>query len=276
MEHDRLCEKAAYIRRQALKLVYTAKTGHIGGTLSSVDYLVSLYYHIMNINVQAPDDPDRDRFILSKGHCVEGYYSILADLGFFPEEELRTFSQYATRLIGHPNREVPGVEMNTGALGHGLSAACGMALAAKLDTKSYRVFTLLGDGELAEGSNWEAAMFASHYKLDNLYAAVDRNHLQITGPTEEVLSLEPLKEKWESFGFCTLVVNGNDIGAILDAFQKLESVTNKPKMLLLDTIKGKGVPFMENVTRWHHGSLTEEQYQTAIQHLTSFDREVKP
>lgn len=274
MEKDLLLKKAACIRRQALKLVYTAQTGHIGGTLSSIDYLVALYYHIMKIDGKAPDDPDRDRFILSKGHCVEGYYSILADLGFFPQEELATFSQYGTRLIGHPNREIPGVEMNTGALGHGLSAACGMALAAKLDGRSYRVFTLLGDGELAEGSNWEAAMFASHRKLDNLYAAVDRNRLQITGPTQEVLSLEPLREKWESFGFYTLAVDGNDMGAVLDAFLRLEAIKDRPKMLLLNTVKGKGVPFMENVTRWHHGSLTEEQYRTAIAHLDAADREV--
>lgn len=267
MELAALKKKAFEIRRQALKMVYQAQTGHIGGTLSSIDYLIALYYEKMRLDPENPDWEDRDRFILSKGHCVEGYLSILADLGFFPRRELDTFCQFNTRLIGHPDRCVPGVEMNTGSLGHGLSGSCGMALACKRDGRKCRIYTLLGDGELAEGSVWEAAMFAGNYQLDNLYTAVDRNHLQISGNTEEVMRLEPLQQKFEAFGFATEIIDGNDIAAILAALNRLEQVSGKPKMILLDTVKGKGVSFMENQVKWHHGSLSREQYEQALADL---------
>lgn len=260
-------QKAVQIRRQALELVYRAQTGHIGGTLSSVDYLVLLYYDQMRLNPKNYRWPERDRFILSKGHCVEAYLCILADLGFFPKEELLTFSQFGTRLIGHASKSVPGIEMNTGSLGHGLSAGCGMALAAKKLGKDWKVHVLLGDGELAEGSVWEAAMFASHYRLDNLYAAVDRNHLQISGNTEDVMALEPLADKWTAFGFDVETVDGNHLASIKDAFARLETRRGKPKMLLLDTVKGKGVRFMENNPKWHHGALTKDQYELALAQL---------
>lgn len=267
MEIEALKKKAAEIRRQAIKMVYQAQTGHIGGTLSSIDYLTVLYYEKMHFDAKNPQWPLRDRFILSKGHCVEGYLSILADCGFFPREELDTFCQFNTRLIGHPDRCVPGVEMNTGSLGHGLSGACGTALACKRDDMNCRIYTLLGDGELAEGSVWEALMFAGNYHLDNLYAAIDRNHLQISGKTEEIMSLEPLQQKCEAFGFATEVIDGNDISSILNALERLERISGKPKMLLLDTVKGKGVSFMEHAVKWHHGSLTKEQYEQAMMDL---------
>ena len=198
---------------------------------------------------------------------MEAYFCILADLGFFPKEELKTFSQFGTRLIGHATKDVPGVEMNTGSLGHGLSAGCGMALAAKKMGRDWKVHVLLGDCELAEGSVWEAALFAAHFGLVNLYAAVDRNHLQISGGTEEVMALEPLREKWEAFGFDVETVDGNDLEAMEQAFTRLEARHGKPKMLLLDTVKGKGVRFMENQAKWHHGALTQEQYELALAQL---------
>ncbi|MEG1525733.1 MAG: transketolase [Clostridia bacterium] len=274
MEKILLERKSNYIRKRIVDLVYNSQTGHIGGSLSSIDVIVALYYHLMNIDPKDPENSERDRFVLSKGHCVEGYYCTLADRGFFDNEELRTFSAFGTRLIGHPNREIPGVEMNTGALGHGLACACGMALSAKLNGQSYRVYTLMGDGELAEGSIWEAAMFASNYSLDNLYAMIDRNRLQISGPTERTMKLEPLKAKWEAFGFYVLEVDGNDMPQIIDAFEKLYAVKGKPKLLLLDTTKGKGVSYMENKAEWHHGELTKEQWEQAKTDLEQKEKEI--
>lgn len=192
MNVKELQKKAVEVRKGALDIIYRAGAGHIGGTLSSADVITALFYKIMRYDPKNPALADRDRFILSKGHCIEGYLYALADCGFFPKEELKTFCQFGTRLIGHPNRDVPGIEMNTGALGHGLSCGCGMAKAGKLDHKDYRVFVLMGDGEINEGSVWEAAMFAASHKLDNLYAILDRNRLQISGCTEDVLRLEPL------------------------------------------------------------------------------------
>lgn len=274
MELIQLQKKALEIRKQALKLVFTAQTGHIGGTLSSIDYLVALYYSKMNYKSLDPKWENRDRFILSKGHCVEGYYSILSDCGFFPKEELQTYCEFGTRLIGHPDRCVPGIEMNTGSLGHGLSAACGMALAGRRSKAPYNIYVLMGDGELAEGSIWEALMFAGHYHLDNLYAAIDRNHLQISGFTEEVMTLEPLEEKIRSFGFAVKTIDGNDISEILDALEEMQEIKEKPKMLILDTVKGKGVPFMENKREWHHGGITPEQYKEASAYLEQKEKEM--
>lgn len=272
MEILDLKEKANEIRKQAITIVYKAQTGHIGGTLSSIDYLTVLYYAKMRFHADDPEWEERDRFILSKGHCVEGYLSILADVGFIETKELATFCQFGSRLIGHPDRSVPGVEMNTGSLGHGLGGACGMALAGKRSHASYRVYVLLGDGELTEGSIWEAFLFANHYHLDNLYAAIDRNHLQISGPTENVMQLEPLKQKLEAFGFAVEVVDGNEVSEILAALDHLEKVEGKPKLIILDTVKGKGISYMENQANWHHGHLTAKQYEQAISDLNKIER----
>ncbi len=274
MELLELRKKANDIRKQAVTLLYTAQQAHIGGSLSSIDYLTALYYEKLHINPKNPEDESRDRFILSKGHCMEGYISILADLGFIKKEELSTYCQFGTRLIAHPSIDIPGIEMNTGSLGHGLGGACGMALAGKLDNAPYCVYTLLGDGELAEGSVWESLMFAGNYALDNLYAAVDRNHLQISGFTEDIMKLEPLEERFRSFGFAVETIDGNNIQEILSALARMEKIKGKPKMLILNTIKGKGVSFMENKCEWHHGSISRELYEQAISDLNKIEEEL--
>lgn len=262
-----LKQKAMQIRRDLVTMIYEAKAGHIGGSLSSTDILTVLYYSIMRINPQDPKLEDRDRFILSKGHSVEGYYCILADKGFFPKERLKTFSKFGTTLIGHPNNKNAGVEMNTGALGHGLPVAVGMAIAGKLDKKDYRVFTLMGDGEQAEGSVWEAAMAGAHYKLDNLVAIVDRNKLQISGCTEDVMRLESLEDKWTSFGWNVVPVDGNNVEELQKLFRELPKVKGKPTLVMAYTTKGKGISFMENEAKWHHGVPSEEQFKQALKEL---------
>ncbi len=267
MDIRSLEKKAVQIRKDVIQMIYDGKTGHTGGALSATDIMTTLFYGIMNIDATQSKNPDRDRFILSKGHSVEPYWSILADLGFIQYEELKTFSQFGSRLIGHPNNKVDGVEMNTGSLGHGLSVASGMALAAKMDNKDYRVFTLMGDGEQAEGSVWEAAMFAAHYKLDNLVAIIDRNRLQISGCTEDVMGLDPLDKKWESFGWNVISVDGNDVGELYNAFIRASSFLDKPTLVMANTIKGKGVSFIENKAAWHHNVPTDEQYAQAMKEL---------
>lgn len=262
-----LQQKARNIRKDLVTMIYEAKAGHIGGALSSTDIMTVLYYGIMNVNPENPDWEDRDRFILSKGHCVEPLYCILADKGFFPKEKLSTFCKFGSTLIGHPNKKNSGIEMNTGALGHGLPVAVGIALSAKMDKKDYRVFTLMGDGEQAEGSVWEAAMAGAHYKLDNLVAIVDRNKLQISGTTENVMSLEPLEDKWTSFGWNVIPVNGNGVGELLEVFQSLPRVKGKPTLIMAYTTKGKGVSFMENEAKWHHGVPNEEQMKQILKEL---------
>ncbi|GIN69062.1 transketolase, N-terminal subunit [Bacillus sonorensis] len=235
-----LKRKAAEIRKLLLETIYEAGTGHTGSSLSNTDILTVLYYNVMNVDPQNPTWEDRDRYIQSKGHAVESYWAVLADRGFFPKEELKTFSKFNSRLIGHPNNKVPGVEMNTGSLGHGLSVSVGMALAAKKDHKSYRVFTLMGDGELAEGSVWEAAMAASQYKLDNLIGIIDRNRLQITGSTSDVMSNEPLDKKWESFGWSVVEVNGNDIAELVEVLNEVPKTIGKPTIILANTMNITG------------------------------------
>ncbi|PLR83301.1 transketolase [Bacillus canaveralius] len=267
-EITRLKRKAAEIRMELLTMIYEARTGHTGGSLSNTDILTVLYYKIMNIDPKNPKWEDRDRYVQSKGHSVESYWAILADRGFFPKEELKTFSQFKSRLIGHPNNKVPGVEMNTGALGHGLPIAVGMALAAKMDGKSYKVYTLMGDGEQAEGSVWEGAMSASQYKLDNLVAVIDRNRLQITGSTEDVMGLEPLADKWRSFGWEVVEVDGNDISQLVEVFTNTPKVAGKPTIIIANTVKGKGISFAENVGAWHHRVPTKEEYELAMQELS--------
>ena len=264
---NKLKKTAAERRIELLEMIYKAKGGHTGGALSSLDILVTLHYEIMRLDPNNPKWEDRDRFILSKGHSVEGYYTILADLGYFPKEELSTFMQFNTKLLGHPTKKVPGIEMNTGALGHGLPIGVGMAIAGKMDHRDYKVYVLMGDGEQAEGSVWEAAMAGSNYKLDNLVAIIDRNRLQISGNTEEVMKLEPLGERWASFGWEVIEVDGNNIEELYKTFKSLPRVEGKPHLILANTIKGKGVSFMENVAKWHHGVPNEEQFIQAIGEL---------
>lgn len=262
-----LDDKARDIRIQLLNMIYEGKTGHTGGALSSVDILVALYYKIMNLAPENPKWEDRDRFVLSKGHSVEGLLCILADKGFFDKDILHSFSQYGSLLIGHPNNRVPGIEICSGALGHGLSIGVGMALGAKKAKKSFRAFVLLGDGEQSEGSVWEAAMAGSHYKLDNLYAFTDRNHLQISGNTEDIMALENLAEKWSAFGWEVTEIDGHNIDQIINTIENVSGNTDKPHMIIANTIKGKGVSFMENRVKWHHGVPTKEQLEMAINEL---------
>lgn len=269
MNITELKAKAAQIRMDLLNMIHTAKTGHTGGSLSNTDILTALYYRVLKLDPANPKWEERDRFIASKGHSVESLWSILADLGFFPKEELLTYSQFGTRLIGHPNNKVPGIEMNTGALGHGLPIAVGMALAAKRDQKSYRVFCLMGDGEQAEGSNWEAAMAGAHYKLDNLVGIIDRNRLQISGTTEEVMGLEPLEDKWAAFGWNVVSIDGNDMEALVEALEGVPSVPGKPTLLMANTVKGKGVSFAENVPHWHHHVPNEAELELALSELAA-------
>lgn len=266
----KLQAKAFALRKVALNMVYTAKCGHIGGDLSVMDILLVLYHRHLNISPQSAHDPDRDRFILSKGHSVEALYAVLCDRGFFPPEDLTTFSRFGSNYIGHPTNKVKGIEMNSGSLGHGLPVAAGMALAAKLDGRPYRVYTVMGDGELAEGSVWEAAMLASHYRLDNLIGIVDHNGLQISGSNEAVLSPGNLWARWKSFGWQVLECDGNDIDdldRIIGEAKKLQQA--KPVMILAHTTKGCGVSFMENQVGWHHRVPTLEEYKQAMSELSA-------
>lgn len=269
METIALKAKAANIRMDLLRMIHNAKTGHTGGSLSNTDILTALYYRIMKLDPQNPKWDMRDRFIASKGHSVESLWCILADLGFFPKEELQTFSQFGSRLIGHPNNKVNGIEMNTGALGHGLAISVGMALASKRDKSGYRVFCLMGDGEQAEGSVWEAAMAGAHFKLDNLIGIIDRNRLQISGSTEDVMGLDPLEDKWEAFGWHVVSINGNDMDELVHALEAAPAAGNKPTLIMANTVKGKGVSFAENSAKWHHHVPSDEQLELAINELTA-------
>lgn len=259
--------KSNEYRRTILRIIKQARAGHVGGDLSSIDILNVLYNNVLNVSCATVADPNRDRYVQSKGHCVEALYTVLADRGFFAVEELDTLCKYGSRFIGHPTRSVPGIEQNTGALGHGLAVAVGMALAAKLDKRGYRTFTLLGDGELDEGSNWEASLAASHYHLDNLVVIVDRNGLQITGPTETINPLEPLAAKFRAFGFAVCEVDGNDTQALTELFGRLPFEAGKPNLVLAHTVKGKGISFIENSQKWHHRVPSDEEYDTALREL---------
>ncbi len=262
-----LAQKSTQYRRNILQYIYGAGAGHTGGSLSCIDILNVLYNNVLNVGADTFSSPDRDRYIQSKGHTVEALYVVLADRGFFPETDLQTLCRYNSHYIGHPTRKVHGVEQNTGSLGHGLSLSVGTALAAKLDDRAYRVFTLMGDGELPEGSNWEAALLASHYKLDNLCAIVDKNTLQITGPTADVCSTDPLDQKFEAFGWAVRHVDGHDFTALQEAFDALPFATGKPSLVIAHTVKGKGVSFMENQLKWHYGVPSYDQYQQALEEL---------
>ncbi len=255
-------------------MIHQANTGHTGGSLSSADIMTALYFEVLNIDPENPSWDGRDYFILSKGHCVEGYLAVLAARGFFPQEELKTFSQFKSRLIGHPNNEIPGIEMNTGALGHGLSISVGIAIGLKKSHKSNLVFTLMGDGELGEGSVWEAAMAGSHYKLDNLVAIVDRNHLQISGTTGDVMNLEPLAERWTAFGWSVREIDGNTMHEVVSSLKKTPFETGKPSLIIAHTIKGKGVKEMENLAKWHHGVPNPQQFARAMDQLDRLEKEL--
>ena len=261
--------KSLEYRRRLLQIVKKAGAGHTSGDLSCIDILNVLYNRVLNVSPANRTHPDRDRYVQSKGHSVEALYVVLADCGFFPASDLDTLGSFGSAFIGHPTRKVPGIEQNTGALGHGLAVAVGMALAGKMDDRAYRVFCLLGDGELAEGSNWEAMMAASHYKLDNLTAIVDRNRLQITGPTEEVCPLEPLAAKFRAFGLAVREVDGHDIAALIKVLSAVPFRKGKPSLVIANTVKGKGVSFMEGQPRWHHGTPSDEEYSQALEELAA-------
>ena len=289
--------KAVVLRRSMLNLIVGAGAGHTGGGLSCLDILNVLYNRVLNVSPETFSSPTRDRYVQSKGHCVEALYAVLAERGFFPASDLETVCHYQSHYVGHPTRHIPGVEMNTGALGHGLPICIGMALAAKMDegniqhstpinrelasnvqhpngTARFRVFTLLGDGELAEGSNWEAGLAAAHYKLDNLFAILDHNTLQITGHTRDVMSNEPLDEKWRAFGWTVRTVNGHDYAALTKALTDPPE-PGKPTFIIANTTKGKGVSFMENVAKWHHGVPSEAELKQALAELDAAEAKLK-
>ncbi|WP_124066098.1 transketolase [Clostridium sp. E02] len=266
---DRLTRKAYELRRDVIEEIYRSKAGHIGGDLSVIDILTVLYFEVMNVSPQNWMQKDRDRFLLSKGHCTDALYMILGDVGFFDKQKaIDTFSKFGSKFIGHPTMDVPGIEINSGSLGHGLSLGVGMALAARMDDQSYRTYVVLGDGEMAEGSNYEAMMAAGHYGLDNLCATVDLNGLQISGTTMETMKSDDLGDKFKAFGWNIIEVeNGNDCKQLQDAYRNAESKKGCPSAILAHTTKGKGVSFMENQKKWHHGVMTEEQYRKAVEEL---------
>ena len=251
------------LRENVIDMIVEGKAGHIGGDMSVMEILTEIYFDQMNISPENMDDPDRDKFIMSKGHSVEAYYAVLAAKGFFDiKDVIATFSKFGSQFIGHPNNKLPGIEMNSGSLGHGLPVSVGMALAGKMDKKDYRVYTVMGDGEIAEGSVWEGAMAASHYKLDNLCAVSDRNRLQISGSTEDVMAHDDVHERWSSFGWNVIdVADGNDIGQLKEAFDAAKEVKGKPTVLIANTVKGKGSSVMENKANWHHKVPNAEELE---------------
>ena len=265
-EYKELSCLAYDLRKKVVEMVVSGKGGHIGGDMSVIDVLVALYFKEMNISPKNIDDPDRDRFVMSKGHSVEAYYAVLAAKGFFPMEEvIEKFSKFGSPYIGHPNNKLPGIEMNSGSLGHGLPVCVGMALAGKMDKKDYRVYTVMGDGELAEGSVWEGFMAGHQYELDNLCAVIDRNRLQISGNTEDVMGHDDLHERIRSFGWHVIdVKDGNDIDQLNAAFEEAKTVKGKPTAVIANTVKGCGSSVMENKANWHHKVPTQEEYDQII------------
>ena len=261
--------EAIEIRKRTLEIIHSASGGHTGGSLSAVDIMTALYFAVMNIDSSNPTDPDRDRFILSKGHSVESYYAVLARKGFIQDSVLDTYGKYNSILAGHPTRKVTGMEVNSGALGHGLSVGVGMALAAKRQNKSFRTFVLMGDGEHGEGSIMEAAAAAGHYNLDNLVAIIDRNKLQISGLTEDVMSIEDLGKKYEACGWNVVEVDGHNMDVLINTLSLAPQVEGKPTFVIANTIKGKGVSFIENEAVWHHKVPTKDQLKKAIEELNN-------
>ena len=260
--------QAYKIRKGAVTAVYSAKSGHPGGSLSVADILTYLYFHEMNVDPADPRNEDRDRFVLSKGHCAPALYATLAAKGFFPEEELLSLRHFGALLQGHPDmKSIPGIDMSTGSLGQGVSTACGIALSGKLRNKDYRVYAALGDGEIEEGQVWEAAMFAAHYKLDNLCLFIDNNGLQIDGPVTSVCSPEPITDKFKAFGFHVILIDAHDFNQIEAAVEEAKTVKGQPTAIIAKSVKGKGVSFMENNPAWHGAAPNAEQYAVAIADL---------
>jgi transketolase len=267
--------KSIQYRKTLLRCIKRANAGHTGGDLSCLDILNVLYNRVLHVSPATFDDPGRDRYVQSKGHSVEALYVVLADRGFFPESDLEALCCYGSQYAGHPTRKVWGIEQNTGALGHGLAFSAGVALAGRMDRAAYKVYTLLGDGELVEGSNWESMLAAAHYHLDNLVAIADRNRLQITGCTEDVCALEPLRGKVEAFGWAVREVDGHDVAALTETLGAVPFASGKPSMVIARTVKGRGISFMENDPKWHHHVPTDEQYERAQQELDRLLREVQ-
>ena len=255
-------------RKRLIEIIYKAKAGHIGGDLSCLNVLTALYFDVMNVDAGNPKDNLRDRFILSKGHCVEALYVTLESRGFMAKGILDTLGQYGSILSGHPTIGVPGIEVNTGALGHGLSVGVGIAMAAKMDKRNYKTYVLMGDGEQGEGSIYEAAMAARQCKLDNLVAVIDRNHLQISGDTEDVMGIDDIRDRWTAFGWEVKDMNGDDMEDIIRTFRSIDYANHHPHLLVAHTTKGKGVSFMEGVAKWHHGVPNNEQYELAIREIS--------
>lgn len=269
MKAKELTLQAELNRKRLVEIVYNGGAGHIGGDLSCLNVMTALYFDIMNIDPQNPKMPERDRFVLSKGHCVEALYSVLEAKGFITRELVDTLGQFNSVLSGHPTIEVPGIEVNSGALGHGLPIGVGMALAAKMDKKDWHTFVLMGDGEQGEGSIYEAAMAGSNYNLDNLVAIIDRNHLQISGDTEDVMKIDSVYDRWTAFGWDVKEINGDNMEEILDAFHNIDYSCGKPHLIVSHTTKGYGVSYMENIAKWHHGMPNAEQYQLAIDEISA-------
>ena len=263
---DFLRSKAKWLRKTTLQMIFEAGSGHPGGSLSEIEILTVLYYDVMNIDPTNPKWPERDRFILSKGHCCPPLYAILADMGYFPMKELMTLRKFGSILQGHPSIITPGIDTVSGSLGNGLSVAVGMAMSGRKRHLDYDVYVLLGDGELQEGSNWEAAMCASHHHLSNITAIVDNNKIQINGWTQDIVNLEPLADKWTAFGWNALCVDGHDVEQLMNALRQPHS-KDKPTVIIADTVKGKGVSFMENQCSWHGGCPTAEQLKIALAEL---------
>ena len=270
VELQNLQEKSNNIRKSIIEMVYSAGSGHPGGSLSIADIFTALYFKELRINVDNIKDENRDRLVLSKGHCSPALYATLAEKGFFSKNDLNTFRKIDSNLQGHPDmNKIPGVDMTTGSLGQGLSVANGMALAGKLDNKDYRVYCICGDGEIQEGQIWEAAMSSCHYKLDNVCVIVDNNNLQIDGSIDNVMNPYPIDKKFESFGFNVIVIDGHNFDEILDAFEKAKEIKGKPTAIIAKTVKGKGVSFMENQAGWHGKAPKEEEYKIAIEELNN-------
>ena len=260
------------VRKSIVEEVYSAQSGHPGGALSCADILTVLYFNQMNIDPEKKDDLNRDRLVLSKGHASAALYAVLAERGYFSKDELKGFRKLGSMLQGHPDmKHIPGVDMTAGSLGQGLSVANGMAISSKLDERGFRVYCIVGDGEIEEGQIWEAAMASAHYKLDNLCLVVDNNNLQIDGKVSDVMSVYPLNEKFEAFGFEVLEVDGNDIDELITVFDKAKTVKGKPTAIIAKTIKGKGVSFMEDKADWHGKAPNDEEYKTAIEDLSAND-----
>lgn len=274
MDKKKLAKIALNIRKNAVSAVHAAKSGHPGGSLSIADILAYLYFEQMNVNANDPHWEDRDRLVLSKGHTCPAYYAALAEKGFFEKDLIKTFRKPDSILQGHPDmKHIPGVDMSTGSLGQGVSAACGMALSAKLAGKNYRVYAIVGDGESEEGQIWESAMFASHYKLSNLCIFIDSNGLQIDGPVKEVMNPNPFDKKFEAFGWNVITINGHDFDEI-DAACKNALISDRPTAVICNTVKGKGVSFMENNVGWHGSAPNDEQYAVAMADLEKIEKEL--